>query len=395
MSIKSTSLFISVLIAVFISTFQVQAQIKISKAALTKNSSIFSQGIAGSPILTKQIQKDLKNCGWFDVKAGGKTDYIIKGSLAGSTLSIGLYRGNGTRALNFKIRANASLPEQASRKAVDYILKKLYDINKLCESKIAFCAKINRNVKEIYIADYDGSNVKQITRNRTLSVEPDWEPGQQRLVYTKYNKMTTDIVEYDLPSRRSRRLIQFPGLNAGAAVSPDGKYFAVILSKDGKVELYVKSIATKWIRRLTNSKASESSPCWSPAGGKICFVSDASRRPQLYIANASGKGRPVKLSTLGTEAVSPDWSSDNKIVYAAKIGRKYAIAMLDLNGKKPTKVVVAAAGDWESPSWAPDNRHVVASRTMGGRTDLYVIDTWTGKAKRILAGKVPFSLPSW
>jgi TolB protein len=206
--------------------------------------------------------------------------------------------------------------------------------------------------------------------------------------------MSTDIIEYDVRSSRSRKLLSFPGLNSAAAVSPDGHYFAVILSKDGKVDLYLKSLSTKWIKRLTNSRASESSPCWSPAGGKICFVSDAGHKPQLYVISARG-GRAVKLSTLGTEAVAPDWSADNKIIYSAKMGGHYAVALLDLNGKEPARIVVSAAGDWESPSWAPDNRHVVVSRTLNGRSDIYVIDTWTGRAKRILAGRVPFSLPSW
>lgn len=370
------------------------AQVKVQKTALRKNPTISSRGISGSPILTGKINSDLNNCGWFDVKQGGQTDYIINGTLSGSDLKVTLYRSNGTSIFSFNIKANATSPEITSRQTVDYILKKLFEVEGLCMSKIAFCAQLQSGLQEIYIADYDGTNVMKITNNRTLSVEPDWEPGQKRLVYTMYSKMFTDIVEYDLSSKRSRRLIQFPGLNAGAAVSPDGRYFAVILSKDGKVDLYIKSINTKWIKRLTNSNSSESSPCWSPSGGKLCFVSDQTGRPDLYIISARG-GQPQKLPTLGNEAVSPDWSADDKIIYSAKMGRNYAIALLDLNDKEPARIVVSAAGDWESPSWAPDNRHVVASRTFNGRSDIYVIDTWTGGAKRILAGKIPFSLPSW
>ena len=390
--IKCLSL--SLLVSASLLPLTIYSQIRVKKAALRKNPSISSRGISGSPALTAKINNNLKNCGWFDVKQSGKTDYILKGSLSGSNLKVTIYRGNGTSVFSYTIKANTKNPERTSRQAVDYILKKQFQINQLCMSKIVFCAQIKTGFKEIYIADYDGSNVRQITKNRSLSVEPDWEPGQKRLVYTMYSKMFTDIVEYDLASRRSRRLIHFPGLNAGASVSRDGRYFAVILSKDGKVDLYIKSLNTKWIKKLTNSTSSESSPCWSPSGGKICFVSDRSRRPNLYVISARG-GKAQRLPTLGTEAVSPDWSSDNKIIYSAKMGRNYAIALLDLNGKEPARIVVSAAGDWESPSWAPDNRHVVASRTFQGRSDIYVIDTWTGKAKRILAGKIPFSLPSW
>ena len=123
-------------------------------------------------------------------------------------------------------------------------------------------------------------------------------------------------------------------------------------------------------------------------------MSDKSRSPQLYVIPVLGGGT-TKLLTLGSESVSPDWSSDNKIIYSTKMGGDYAIALLDIRKRKKSRVIISAAGDWESPSWAPDNRHVVVSRKNDGRSDIYVIDTWTGKAKRILAGKVPFSNPSW
>jgi TolB protein len=118
-----------------------------------------------------------------------------------------------------------------------------------------------------------------------------------------------------------------------------------------------------------------------------------SGRPGLYIISAGG-GTPVRLSTQGTEAVSPSWSSDNKIAYSAKMGN-YAIAVLDLNGKEAGRTVINAAGDWESPSWAPDARHVVCARTSGGSSSLFVVDTWTAKARQLLGGKMNIVLPSW
>jgi len=373
---------------------QSQDRIRIQKSAVAKNPTLYFSGISGNRALSASFAKNLKNCGWFDIVVDPKANYVASGSLVGTQLKINLRRGSGAAVTGFRIPVNVKAPDATARQAVDYLLRKVFGVKKLCTSKIAFCAEVKPGYKEIYVANYDGSGLKQITSNHSLSVEPDWEPGQKRLVYTMYSKMFTDIIEYDVLSACSRRLIQFPGLNAGAAVSPDGRYFAVILSKDGTVDLYVKSINTKFMKRLTKGKASESSPCWSPSGAKLCFVSDHSRAPKLYVIPVSG-GNMTKLPTLGSESVSPDWSSDNKIIYSAKMGRNYAIALLDITGKEPARTVISASGDWESPSWAPDNRHIVASRKYNGRSDIYIIDTWTGKAKRILAGKVPFSNPSW
>ncbi|MBN1863893.1 MAG: PD40 domain-containing protein [Victivallales bacterium] len=367
--------------------------ISVRKAAQAQNPTLFFAGVAGSAEMSRQVEKDLTNCGWFDLVRDSAADYAVRGQLSAQVLEIELLRG-GAAVQKLRVNVAPSAMEAASRQAVDAMLKRLFDVEKLCTSVIAFCARTRPGAKEIFIADYDGSNVRQATRNATLSVEPDWGPGQKRLVYTVYGKASTNVVEYDVSSSRSRRLLSFPGLNAGAAVSPDGRFLAAILSKDGSVDLYLKSLEGAWMRRLTDDIASESSPCWSPTGGRICYVSDISGRPQLYVVNAAG-GRPTRLGTMGTEAVSPDWSADNKIIYSAKMGASYALALLDLEGKIPPRAVIQAAGDWESPSWAPDNRHVVATRTFDGRSDIYVIDTWTGKARRILAGKIPFSMPAW
>ncbi|MCK5844876.1 MAG: PD40 domain-containing protein [Victivallales bacterium] len=392
-SFKSFAI-IAVSIFCAVSLFSAESKIRIMKTALAKNPTLFFKGVAGSAALTKRVANDVSHCGWFNVvDLEHAAEYTLSGSISGRTLRFSLKRG-GIDALSFSMPFNNKKIVSISQRSVDHILKKLFRVDKLCRSKIAFCAETKPGRKEIFICDYDGGNIKRITRNGTLSVEPDWEPKQKRLVYTMYGKSNTDIVEYDLKSRRSRRLIHFPGLNTGAAVSPDGKYFAAILSKDGSVDLYLKSLTTSFLRRLTQGKSAESSPCWSPSGAKICYVSDMSGSPRLYVLSVNKKNR-IRLKTLGTEAVSPDWSSEGKIIYSAKMGRNYALAMYDVAGDKTSKVVIAAAGDWESPSWAPDNRHVVASRKLNGRSNLYVIDTWTGRARRILAGRIHFSMPSW
>jgi len=147
-------------------------------------------------------------------------------------------------------------------------------------------------------------------------------------------------------------------------------------------------------RRLTTSKAVEASPCWSPDGGTICFVSDRSGAPRLYMIPANG-GAIRQLPAVGSEAVTPDWSSDNKIVYSAKVGGSYRLAVLDMKGRDTGVVPNLPAGEWESPSWAPDGRHVVASRRIGRKSELYVVDTKTGSARKLLNFQFNQSSPDW
>lgn len=381
------------MIVFFFGTFLTcSAQVKVVKTAGDKNPTLAFKGVAGNQEFSSLVIKDLKRCGWFDVVSGPTADYVVSGTGNGSAVQINV---TGNSSFTFNVPIPLRELRKASAKAVDAMLRKLFGVSGICSSKIAFCAEVKRGIKEIYVCDYDGGNPTRITKNMNLSVEPDWAPDDNSLIYTMYSKGYTDIVQYDLLSNRCRRVAQFPGLNAGGTISPNGKYLALILSKDGRIDLYVKLLAGKAMRRLTKGDAVEASPCWSPNGGRLCFVSDYSGgRPTLFTIGANG-GAMKKLPTLGGEAVSPDWSCGNEIVYAAKMGRNYAVAVLDLNGKKEAKVVVNAAGDWECPSWAPDGRHVVCSRTQSGKSDLYIIDTWLGKTTLLLSGKYNFSMPSW
>jgi TolB protein len=383
-----------ILSAIFIisSCLDLQAQVVVRKSAKDRNPTLMYRDISGNPELSKLIASDLKNCGWFDLVDSG-AEYVVTGTAAGAQLQTNVSNGNGSPLFALNSQVNTRDLRSTAHKTVDAILKKMFNIAGICSSKIAFAAQTQVGKKEIFTCDFDGQNITQLTFNNTLSVEPDWIPGRDAIVFTLYSKMFTDVVELDINSKRCRKITQFPGLNSGAAVSPNGSQLAIILSRDRQVELYVKSLGGQELQRLTNGIGVEASPCWSPSGDKLCFVSDMGGRPGLYVISPRG-GTPVKLSTQGSEAVSPSWSSDNKIAYSAKMG-DYAIAILDLNGKEAAKTVVNAAGNWESPSWAPDARHVVCTRTSGGTSALFVVDTWTGKTRQLLGGKMNTVLPSW
>lgn len=381
--------------ALYCAVFPAGAQVRVQKSAsdFTRNPTLVFEGVKNSLELTAAVSSMLKACGWFDVRSGGTTDYTLSGTYSADTLAMEL-KQNGSVISRLSLRASGVDEREAAKAAVDAILKKLFNIEGICRSKIAFCVDTGRGSRNIYTCDIDGSSLQRVTRSPFMCVEPEWMPDAKSLLYTRYNRASTDIIQ-TIPSRKISRIVAaYKGMNLGASPSPNGKYMALILSHDGQVDLYLKSLEGGARRRLTRSQAPEASPCWSPGGGTVCYASGAGGRPQLYIIPMGG-GAPRRLPTTGTEAVNPDWSADNQIVYSAKLGSYYTIATLDLNGKKPAKTVIRAAGDWESPSWAPDNRHIVCYRTLNGRSAIYMADTWTGRVRPLLRIKNNTYMPCW
>jgi TolB protein len=161
------------------------------------------------------------------------------------------------------------------------------------------------------------------------------------------------------------------------------------------VDLYVINFGAPKPRRLTRGIAVEASPAWSPDGHRLVYVSDEASpgRPRLYIINRNGTSKQ-QLPSIGNDAVTPDWSKDNKIVYATRVNGFYTLAVLDLISGKNSRVT-EIPGNYESPSWAADNRQVVCKREYNGKSELCVVDTWTGKVRRLLFTPYPLSMPSW
>lgn len=356
------------------------------------NPTISFSGIPNHPDLDAAMKSFLRSCGWFDLATSGAADYVLAGQFAAGSLNLNLTMG-GAPVAAWRVPVG-NQPRAAAKNAVDAILEKLFKIKGLCNTRIAFCADVAPGIKEIYVCDIDGGDVRQITKYNNLCVEPCWFPDGNSIGYTRYTKSSTDLIQTKLaPKVMSRRLSSFPGLNVGISVSPDGNMLALILSPDHMVDLYVKNVEGTVPRRLTKGKTVEASPCWSPDGRKICFVSDESGRPQLYTISPDGSGR-TRLPSAGNEAVTPDWSDDNQIAYATRIGGSYTVAILDVKNGSNIRAT-NSIGNWESPSWGPDNRQLVCKRSDGKRTSLFIIDTWSGKVRQLLATANNLSMPSW
>ena len=382
----------------FFLILSIQAQVLVTGNRTMENPTLVFKGVPSDSLLSKFVQSDLNNCGWYKVLSGGKSDFIVSGRFYGNTLVLDVTNGSG--APLYSVTATAGNSRQLAQAAVDALLKKEFGIAGICRTKIVFSAETNRNQREIYMCDYDGGNIRRLTANATLSIEPSWHPDGKSIIYNQYLLSSTPLVQYDLVRNRSRALSNHRGINSGR-ISPDGRKLALILTDRNQLDLYVRDLNGGNLKRLTNDRATEASPTWSPDSQSICYVSDRSGRPKLYIIPASGGTPRMIPGVLGSESVSPDWSQDNKIAYSAKLGG-YVVKVVDLSqmmGYPPPKnrenSIIADSScpvaPGESPSWAPDNRHVVVS----SRGSIYIVDTRTNKTRRLIGGKSKCSGARW
>ncbi|HKL22860.1 MAG TPA: hypothetical protein VJ904_13715, partial [Tichowtungia sp.] len=234
----------------------------------------------------------------------------------------------------------------------------------------------------------------QITKDRSTVVGLNWSPNGESLVYTSFMRGFPDVYSVNVRSGKRRILARYNGLNSGAALSPDGTELALVLSKDGNPELYVQSLRSRKLRRLTSTAyATEASPCWSPDGKHLVYVSDRNGTPQLYKISSRG-GRPQLISTRGSENVAPDWGPNGLIACASRSAGRYHIAVINPNTGE-TRYLPNDGADYEDPSWAPNGRHLVASRSVRYQSALYLLDTVSDAPVALLSGRGNWLSPAW
>ncbi|MBR4255496.1 MAG: PD40 domain-containing protein [Lentisphaeria bacterium] len=390
----------AILLAAAIPLFAQSASGGIVVTADAKNANptlVFAGGLSDQALSAK-ILSDFQYCGWFTVLKSGTAAYHVsaKGNLQDFTVTIS--NSAGVPMHSFRITDSKEV-DAAAHTAVDTVLNKIFGIQGICRSKVVFSAATSAKNREIFICDFDGSNIKQITHNNTLCVEPVWAPDGKSFVYSFYGPSYTNLVQYNLETGLSRRLTQYGGINAGGSLSTDGKTLAMILSNNNQVDLYTRPTEGGKLKQLSSGKPVEASPRWSPDGKKLCFVSDARNgRPVLCVIDPFAGGKATEISGLvGSERVAPSWSTDNKIAYCAKINRNYElrVAKLSADGKSGTMEEVGVAGNntfqGEDPSWAPDNRHV----TMTVNGAIYVIDTRLGAKRKLVSGSGKVGQSNW
>jgi TolB protein len=258
-----------------------------------------------------------------------------------------------------------------AHEASDEIVRRFTGEIGIARSKIAFVSNSTR-FKEIYIIDYDGYNLRRLTRDNKINILPKWAPDGERIIYTSYLYNNPDLFVLDIIKNNRSIISKYQGLNVTGSFSPDGKKILLTLSRGKYPNLYLINASGEILNRMTDNLCIDTSPSFAPNGQEIVFISDRPGYPQLYIMNIEG-GNVRRLATNGF-CDSPSWSPrGDKIVFTMRQSKgNYDLYVYDFPTAKITKLTNNQKNN-ENPSWSPDGRFVTFYSNRSGKGEIYIM----------------------
>jgi len=260
-------------------------------------------------------------------------------------------------------------------------------------TQIAFVGTATGN-KEIYICDYDGYNMRQITADKSIALLPRWSPDGKTLAFNSYKEGSgPSLYVKDLATGSVGRISEKSGLNTGAAWTPDGSKMAVTMTLKGNPNIFLIDARGKLLKQLTSHWGIDVSPTFSPDGKKLAFVSNRSGSPQIYVLDLES-GEERRLTFEGNYNTSPSWSALNRIAYTGMRSGGFDIYSTDAEGGTVRRLT-ENQGKNEDPCWSPDGRYIVFSSSREGRYQLYLMNGNGQNQRRITNFKGDQTAPSW
>ncbi|HEX9934498.1 MAG TPA: tetratricopeptide repeat protein, partial [bacterium] len=173
------------------------------------------------------------------------------------------------------------------------------------------------------------------------------------------------------------------------AVSPDGNWLASVSERSGNADIWIKRLPRGNSVQATVHQADDYEPAWSPDSRKLVFVSkrrDAFGDLWMVKLNLRSGGipdnEPVQLTShLGMDR-SPCFSPDGrKIVFVSDRSGQPDLWIFDLSTSETQRLTFKGG---EEPSWSPDGNWILfTSYRRDPNGDLVLISSKAGKEESV------------
>ncbi len=217
-------------------------------------------------------------------------------------------------------------------------------------------------------------------------------PDGQTVAYASVGGALSGIFLVE-PARPGRPQLWMEGTSLfPASWSPNGQsIYYQRFEPSGRPSLWVRPLGGGEATRLDNGFAAEFSPELSPDGRWMAYVSDATRRFEIYVRTADDpKATPVRVSPDG--GLQPQWGPNGReLFYVDETGRLVAVPFSSFDPLTPGAPVPLFQAHLEESldrQWdvSPDGKRFLLNRTLIGDTaPITVVVGWRQRIAELTA----------
>ncbi len=289
------------------------------------------------------------------------------------------------------------------------VYKAIVGKDSIFTSKIMFVSDRNsrgrKTVKEVYMMDFDGKNVVQVTNHGGIVISPSMSSDGRYLVYSLISqtarKRNNDLYLMDMKTRQTSILSDKEGVNSGDIFLSGGKSIALTLTVSGNAEIYEMNIESKELRKITNHFSADVDPSITADGSLMAFLSDRAGKAMIYTKDPRGVEKDVKrISFVGQFNATPRFSPDGKeIVFSSWLDNSFDLFRISSDGQGLSRLT-KDFGSNEDPSYSNDGEFIAfTSQRVLSRTkidqNIYIMDRDGGILGAITQGFGNCISPRW
>ena len=211
---------------------------------------------------------------------------------------------------------------------------------------------------ELYVANADGSEARQLTHDDAWSSSASWSPDGTRLVFSADPDGNSEIYAINADGSGRVQLTNDAAKDVHPSWSPEGDLivFQSTRTSSGRMELYVMESDGGNVRKITDGLHDvdgyyPQAPSWSPDGARIAF----NNRSGIFTIAVDGTDRVLVTQS----GVAPAWSPDGRRIAFAMASEDTEVLGIYVVNADGTGLARLSSGDHHFPSWSPAGDRIV------------------------------------
>ena len=293
--------------------------------------------------------------------------------------------------------------DRMAHRLVDFLVDRVTGTPGVADSRILFTRATAPGIQEIFEADGDGRNPRQLTSFGSLTTHPAIA-GDGRLAFVTYKGGPPQVWGQFQP--KGPFLLMHPkGSPAGMAISdlawsPDGRRLCFVQeSRKGLSDLQLLDLGSGQVTRLTEPGHTSRRPSWSPDGASLAFLSDRDGSSQVYLMASDGShvrrltSDPAPKDSVAWGGQGGQGGKSDRIAYSARLDTGTGLFTIapDGSGRQQAATIPGALG---ALCWAPDGRSLLLGLGHGADTRLRIAGL-DGQLRDFAGGLEGSQFPQW